>query len=71
MVFFLLKRVIGVLALAFGIVAIIMPVLPGGIFAFIGLELLGLTFILPGPVRRQWDGLKGRMWEKVRGLRKR
>lgn len=61
MLLFTIKRVLGLVILALGLVSLFLPVLPGAIFVFIGMELLGLSFLIPAPIRNKWDDLKGRM----------
>jgi uncharacterized protein YqgC (DUF456 family) len=41
-----LRRTIGILLIAFGIVGLIMPVIPGAVLAILGLELIGIRLAL-------------------------
>ncbi len=40
-----LKKTVGIFFVLLGFVGIILPVMPGAIFVFIGLEFLGLRFL--------------------------
>ena len=64
MLFFILKRLIGAVLLAFGLLALVTPLTPGSWLALIGLELLGLTWLLPRPIRVRWTSFKTRLWER-------
>lgn len=45
MAFHISKLILGCLALAVGLTGIFLPVLPGWIFIFVGLELLGIKIV--------------------------
>ena len=55
---FVLKRVIGIVCLLVGFVGLVAPIIPGAWLIFVGLELLGLTFLLPRPVRELYEKAK-------------
>ncbi len=65
-----LKRVAGIVCLLLGIVALVTPLTPGSWLIFVGLEFLGLEFLLPHPIRTRWVTFKkdllarwhGRTW---------
>ena len=40
-----LKKTLGVFLVIFGFIGVILPVMPGAILVFIGLEFLGLRFL--------------------------
>lgn len=40
-----LKKAVGIFLILFGFIGVIVPVMPGAIFVFIGLEFLGLRFL--------------------------
>jgi uncharacterized membrane protein YbaN (DUF454 family) len=40
-----LKKTVGIFLVLLGFVGIILPVMPGAVFVFIGLEFLGLRFL--------------------------
>ncbi len=54
-----IKKVIGAVLLILGIIAAIMPVLPGAWLIFVGLELLGLGFLIPEWIRKHGRQIKG------------
>lgn len=62
----ILKPVLGVLCLIYGIVALVTPFTPASWLIFVGLELLGLTFLLPRGVRERWEKLKASLLERMR-----
>jgi hypothetical protein len=62
------KILVGTLLLAFGLFALVTPFTPGAWLGLVGLELLGLSFLLPRPVRSKWEAFKERMWGKWRGM---
>ncbi len=58
------RKILGVLCVLMGVIFLITPFTPGaGILLFVGAELLGLTFLLPKPVREYWERLKA-SWHK-------
>jgi uncharacterized protein YqgC (DUF456 family) len=56
-----LKRTLGVLCLVYGIIALVTPFTPGALLIFVGLELLGLTFLLPKSVLKYLDIVKRKL----------
>ena len=60
--FIILKRILGILLLIIGIVALVTPLTPGAWLIFVGLELLGLGFLIPSGLRKYWVRVKSRMW---------
>jgi hypothetical protein len=58
MLMFTLKKILGVFCLVFGLFALVTPLTPGAWLIFVGIELLGLTFLLPHPIRSRWDLFK-------------
>ncbi len=61
-----LKRTLGVLCLVYGIFALVTPFTPGALLIFVGLELLGLTFLLPKRVLKYLDIVKRKLSGKSR-----
>ncbi|MFA5800132.1 MAG: PGPGW domain-containing protein [Candidatus Peribacteraceae bacterium] len=61
MIFFVLKRILGVLFLLLGIAALVTPLTPGAFLIFVGLELLGLGFLIPSGLRKFWVRIKSRI----------
>lgn len=73
MVSFTFKKILGVLCLLVGLFALVTPLTPGAWLLLVGIELLGLTFLLPHPVRTRWEAFKMRMkdaWHVWRYKRK-
>ncbi len=67
MVAFALRRILGLVCLLFGFVALVTPMTPGAWLILVGLELLGLGFLIPRPIRRYWDAFKAELkarWRK-------
>ena len=60
MLFFVLKRILGVFLLILGIAALVTPLTPGAFLIFVGLELLGLGFLIPSGLRKYW--VRVRTW---------
>src|SRR3989338_3575808 len=54
-----LRKIVGVILVAVGVLAFLTPLTPGSWLALIGLELLGVDLIF-------WDKIKGWFW-KLRG----
>lgn len=52
-----LKRVVGIVLVLVGLTALLTPLTPGSWLIFVGLELLGLRFLL-------WDKIKQRFGKK-------
>lgn len=42
----ILRKILGVSLIILGVLGLIMPILPGWIFIFVGLEMLGLKLLL-------------------------
>lgn len=61
MVILFLKRFIGLICLLFGIFALVTPFTPGAWLIFVGLELLGLGFLIPGKLRKLYEAGKARV----------
>ena len=59
-----LKRIVGAILLLVGLLALVTPFTPGSWLAFVGLELLGLSFLLPRPVRTRWEAFKMQLWQR-------
>lgn len=53
MVLGILKKVLGVMLVLVGLLALVTPLTPGSWLALIGLELLGLGFFIPKAIRRR------------------
>jgi len=54
----ILKRGLGVLLVSVGIISLVTPFTPGSWLAIVGLELLGLGFLIPKPIRKTWEKYK-------------
>jgi uncharacterized protein YqgC (DUF456 family) len=65
---FVLKRILGVLCLILGFLALVTPLTPGAWLMFIGLELLGLNFLIPKPIRDKWHLVRDKLLTKWRTL---
>ncbi len=62
MLILVLKRVIGIILLIIGVVALVTPLTPGAAFLiFVGMELLGIGFLIPGGLRKYWERVKSRI----------
>lgn len=55
MFFLVLKRVIGILLLILGVAALVTPLTPGAWLIFVGMELLGIGFLIPSGIRKYWE----------------
>jgi uncharacterized protein YqgC (DUF456 family) len=66
-----LRYAIGILCLVLGLLALITPLTPGAWLIFVGLELLGLDFLLPKRLRDYWRELKKKLlaWRENRRRR--
>ena len=60
------KKILGVICLLIGFFALVTPLTPGAWLMLVGLELLGLTFLLPKKVRDPWERVKGRLKARFR-----
>ncbi len=58
MLFLVLKRVIGMLFLILGVAALVTPLTPGAWLIFVGMELLGIGFLIPRGIRKYWVRIK-------------
>lgn len=58
MIFATLKRLLGVICIILGLLALVTPLTPGSWLALVGLELLGLTFLLPKWIRLPYEDAK-------------
>lgn len=47
----LTKKILGAVLLTLGVLALVTPLTPGSWLIFVGLELLGLGFLIPKKVR--------------------
>jgi hypothetical protein len=65
--FVFIKQIIGFLALVVGICGIILPVLPGWLLIFIGLEILGIKIVFVDNIKAYALGKlnKNKIREKV------
>jgi uncharacterized protein YqgC (DUF456 family) len=61
-----LKIILGVLCIVIGLAALFTPLTPGSWLIFVGIELLGLTFLLPKGVHDRWMKLKEKLKAKVK-----
>ena len=60
----LLKIILGVFCIIIGFVALVTPLTPGAWLLIVGLELLGLTSLLPAFIRIPWEKFKLKMSKK-------
>ncbi len=67
----ILKGVLGVFCLLFGLFALVTPFTPGSWLVFVGLELLGLTFLIPRPVRGYWEKFRDELLRRFHAWRNR
>ncbi len=58
MIFTIFKRLLGVVCIIVGLFALVTPLTPGSWLALVGLELLGLTFLLPKWIRLPYEEAK-------------
>ncbi|MDD5623968.1 MAG: PGPGW domain-containing protein [Candidatus Peribacteraceae bacterium] len=70
-----LKKIVGVLLLLYGVIALVTPLTPAAaVSVFVGLELLGLSFLIPEKVRsspaRMKEWMRGRKREKKEKMEK-
>ena len=54
----ILRIILGVILVAVGLFALVTPLTPGAWLALIGLELLGLEFLIPKKIRNIWKQAK-------------
>lgn len=60
------KKILGLLCLVLGFLALVTPLTPGSWLVLVGIELLGLSFLLPRRIREPWERLKERLLLRVR-----
>ncbi len=56
-----LKKLLGIGCVLFGLFALVTPFTPGAWLIFVGLELLGLMFLLPRCIRDPWEKFKAKL----------
>lgn len=59
------KKVLGAVLIILGLIAAVMPVVPGWFLVFIGLELLGLGFLIPEWLREHGRQIRGWFARKI------
>ena len=62
---FILRRVIGVILVIVGLAALVTPLTPGAWLGLIGLEMLGLGFLIPQRVRDAGDRFLSKIKQKI------
>ncbi len=50
-----LRKTLGILCLVIGLFCLVTPLTPGAWLIFVGLELLGLGFLIPKKLRELWN----------------
>jgi len=67
MFYLVAKRILGIILVIIGLIALVTPLTPGAWLGLVGLELLGATFLLPKPIRTRWvifkEKLIKRFWK--------
>lgn len=53
----ILKRIVGVILVIFGIIALLIPFFPFAWVAFVGLEFLGIRTLFWDKIRARWKGV--------------
>ena len=61
----ILKYLFGVICIIVGLFALVTPLTPGAWLILVGMELLGLGFLLPKVIRDPWEKAKGTMWKWI------
>ncbi len=61
----ILKYIVGVVCILVGLFALVTPLTPGAWLILVGMELLGLSFLLPKVVRDPWEKAKGKLWSWI------
>lgn len=56
-----LRKILGVILILFGLFALVTPFTPGAWIGLIGLELVGLGFLIPKKVRTYLETLKDKL----------
>lgn len=59
--FSVLRKILGILLIVIGLAALVTPLTPGSWLALIGLELLGVGFLIPPPIRRRVNDVIARI----------
>ncbi len=67
-IWFIIKWPIGIFLLLFGLVALVTPFTPGAWLGFVGMEILGIMFLLPKRIREPWLQFKAKMIVKLRRM---
>ncbi len=62
----ILRKILGVICILLGLFALVTPFTPGSWLVLVGLELLGLGFLIPKKVRAYWEKTKNAMKKKPR-----
>ncbi len=57
-----LRIVIGIFLVIFGLFALVTPLTPGAWLGFIGLEMLGFGFLIPKKLRDLWEQSSAKLW---------
>ena len=58
----ILRIVIGIVLVVFGVFALVTPLTPGAWLGFIGLEMLGFGFLIPKKLRDLWEESSAKSW---------
>ncbi len=61
-----LKKILGVLCILWGVIALFTPFTPGAWLIFIGMELLGMGFLLPERFRGSAKRIKDKIQSKFK-----
>lgn len=67
----ILRITIGVVCIVIGLLALVTPLTPGAWLALVGVELLGLSYLLPKRIREPWHKMRDEWKEKIRAWWKR
>lgn len=62
--FSIVKKIVGVVLLVIGLAALVTPFTPGAWLIFVGMELLGIGFLIPKSVRAWLEKAKDRILNK-------
>lgn len=57
-------KILGVICILLGLFALVTPFTPGSWLILVGLELLGLGFLIPKKIRGYWEKTKDAMKRK-------
>lgn len=66
MFLYILRITVGIVCLLLGLIALVTPLTPGSWLALVGVELLGLSTLLPKPIREPWERAKETFWKTWR-----